>query len=396
MTKNHMIFHIRRHPGYFLAFSITVTACYFLFTLNYIFVRTVTCLRGLQIGACVSRRDSHPEEWPTNSNLQSDEGPSHETKLVLLWSPLFSGPEFLQIGNRSFDHPSCAEKRCEVTFERSRLMESDAVLFHLRTLSMTDIPSSRTAHQKWVFFSLEAPPYSHFHGLAFMRDMFNWTMTYRRDSDIVIPYGKAVRTNKSAFNSNKLHSLWKEKSKMAVWMVSHCDTDSKREEYVEELTHHMDVATYGGCGVAVCPFNKTNDCLKKFSKQFFFYLAFENAICDDYITEKFYRTLNHGMIPVVFGGGDYSSVAPIGSYINAMDFSSPKELANYLYKVASNFSLFSEYFKWKIVGYEIEDLPNPCALCEKLHSRVFLLRSVYHDMQKWWIKNSFCGKWVGS
>ncbi|CAL1293403.1 unnamed protein product [Larinioides sclopetarius] len=393
---NHMIFHIRRHPGCFLALSITVTACYFLFTLNYIFVRTVTCLRGWQIGTCVSKSDPHPEEWTTNSSLQSNEGSSKETKLILLWSPLFSGPEFLMTGNKSFDHPSCPERRCEVTSERSRLMESDAVLFHLRTLSMTDIPSSRTAHQKWIFFSLEAPPYSHFHGLSFMRNMFNWTMTYRKDSDIVIPYGKAVRTNQSSFSLNDLYSLWKAKSKMAVWMVSHCDTDSKREEYVEELANHMDVVTYGSCGVAMCPFNKTNDCLKTFSKLFYFYLAFENAICDDYITEKFYRTLNHAMIPVVFGGGKYSSVAPIGSYINAMEFSSPKELANYLYKVASNFSLFSEYFKWKIEGYEIEDFPNPCALCEKLHSNVFFLYSVYHDVQKWWIKNSFCRKLVGS
>ncbi|XP_055933249.1 alpha-(1,3)-fucosyltransferase C-like [Argiope bruennichi] len=321
---------------------------------------------------------------------------SNNTKLVLLWSPLFSGLDFLQTGKRAFDHPSCKEKRCEITTARNRLMESDAVLFHLRTLSMTDIPNSRDARQKWIFFSLEAPPYSQFHGLAFMRNMFNWTMTYRKDSDIAIPYGKAVRTNASSFDTNNVYSLWRSKSKMAVWMVSHCDTDSRREDYVKELTKHMDVATYSECGVAVCPLNKTNECLKKFSKQFFFYLAFENAICDDYVTEKFYRTLNHGMIPVVFGGGDYASIAPTDSYIDAMKFSSPKELADYLYKVASNFSLFSKYYKWKTEGYEIKDLPNPCVLCEKLHSKSFLLHSVYDDMQKWWIKQSYCRKWPSS
>jgi len=39
--------------------------------------------------------------------------------------------------------------------------------------------------------------------------------------------------------------------------------------------------------------------------QYKFYLAFENSLCTDYITEKFYQTLNRDIIPVVMGGGQY-------------------------------------------------------------------------------------------
>ena len=36
-----------------------------------------------------------------------------------------------------------------------------------------------------------------------------------------------------------------------------------------------------------------------------FYLAFENSLCDDYITEKFFSTLKLNIIPVVLGSGKY-------------------------------------------------------------------------------------------
>ena len=36
-----------------------------------------------------------------------------------------------------------------------------------------------------------------------------------------------------------------------------------------------------------------------------FYMAFENSICDDYATEKFYRSLLYPIVPVVMGGANY-------------------------------------------------------------------------------------------
>lgn len=35
--------------------------------------------------------------------------------------------------------------------------------------------------------------------------------------------------------------------------------------------------------------------------QYKFHLAFENAVCDDYITEKLWRPLTVGSVPVYFG-----------------------------------------------------------------------------------------------
>ena len=82
-----------------------------------------------------------------------------------------------------------------------------------------------------------------------------------------------------------------------------------------------------------------------------FYLAFENSLhCKGYITEKFYHSsLAHNTVPVVWGSRkeDYLQVAPPNSFIHAEDFSSPKELAEYLLYLDSNNTAYREYFRWR-------------------------------------------------
>ena len=67
----------------------------------------------------------------------------------------------------------------------------------------------------------------------------------------------------------------------------------------------------------------------------------------DYVTEKFFNILAYNVIPVVFNGANMSAIAPPHSYINAEDFSSVEQLAEYLQVVASNDSLFASYFWWR-------------------------------------------------
>lgn len=67
-----------------------------------------------------------------------------------------------------------------------------------------------------------------------------------------------------------------------------------------------------------------------------FYLSFENSLCRDYVTEKFYSALQFTTIPIVYGSGNYSTVAPKKSYIDVRDFSSGK----------SNCSLYNIYISY--------------------------------------------------
>ena len=54
-----------------------------------------------------------------------------------------------------------------------------------------------------------------------------------------------------------------------------------------------------------------------------FYLAFENSLCRDYVTEKFYNPLLFSTVPIVYGEADYEAIgAPTNSYIDVKHFSS--------------------------------------------------------------------------
>ena len=60
------------------------------------------------------------------------------------------------------------------------------------------------------------------------------------------------------------------------------------------------------------------------SKTYPFYLAFENSLCDDYVSERFFSSLHTDMIPVVMNGANMSQIAPKHSYIDLKDFASIK------------------------------------------------------------------------
>lgn len=73
-----------------------------------------------------------------------------------------------------------------------------------------------------------------------------------------------------------------------------------------------------------------------FSARHRFYLAFENSVCRDYVTEKFFKSISRLMVPIVLKKSIYDGYLPAGSYIAVDDFRSPRELANYLKHLKDN------------------------------------------------------------
>ena len=51
------------------------------------------------------------------------------------------------------------------------------------------------------------------------------------------------------------------------------------------------------------------------------------------------------MVPVVYSGAQFDKIAPPKSYINALDYESPEELANYLLYLDKNHTAYKEYFE---------------------------------------------------
>ncbi|XP_046577828.1 alpha-(1,3)-fucosyltransferase C-like isoform X1 [Haliotis rubra] len=274
---------------------------------------------------------------------------------------------------------------CILTDDVSHIQTADALIFYAVGYYGT-IPV-RKLGQVWVFFSLESPTYSlsGSFGQPGWHGQINWTMTYRSDSDIWYPYGR-VNRRKDLLTKNYT-ALAVKKTKQAAWVVSHCSTYSKREEFVQMLKQHVRVDTFGGCGTLPCGNEGSYECFQMLTNDYKFYMSLENTMCSDYVTEKLFRTIMAAdIVPVVRGSADYTKYMPPKSYINADDFSTVAELGKYLNYLDTNTTAYVEYLQWKKYYFVVEK-PNPtCEICMKLLEPV-KYKKVYEDVYSWWTKD---------
>ena len=302
-------------------------------------------------------------------------------KIIVTWNSFYDVRDYSAGGFGTTPFVHCPVSNCFLTDDHRYISESSAMLFHPASLS--SFPLYRDQRQIYVFFLQEAPPYR-WNNLNYE---YNLTMTYRRDSDIPIPYAEVYK--KPAPESfYELKFPFANRTRNVAWVVSQCDTPGKRERYVEQLKRYIDVDVYGACGnmPGCSPRIKDSECLEnKIPSTYKFYLAFENSLCEDYVTEKLFRSLTTEILPIVYGGTNYSRDAPPHSVINVEDYSSPQELARYLKRLAANETEYSAYFDWnKNYGIRTRGILQRgfCILCEIINIPSF--HKIYHDMRLWW------------
>ncbi|XP_073832983.1 alpha-(1,3)-fucosyltransferase C [Musca autumnalis] len=349
------------------------------------------------------------EELNSN-NSTSDNG--QQPRIILLWNTFFGDERWSlpdDLIDPSYFHKElqCPVSNCVLTNKRDlfpQLQMYDAILFHTAQpfSVINSVPSQRNPRQLYVFALME-PPGETKHILSDERNFYNLTMTYRTDSDIIWAYNWFVdketgmrilpteypkwRPVPNIYNDTAIWKLWPNKTKMAAWFVSHCETLSKRERLTAELQKHMEVDVYGKCGPMSCP-NGSPECDKMLDEKYKFYFSFENSLCIDYITEKLYKVMKRNIIPVVFGGANYKQFLPPHSYINVEDFATPSELADYLQYLAKNPIEYMRYFWWR-QHYELRFYSPFCELCQRLHQPQYYLKTQsYSDIEKWWLKGS--------
>ena len=74
-----------------------------------------------------------------------------------------------------------------------------------------------------------------------------------------------------------------------AWFVSNCRESNGRRQYAHELQKYIPVDIYGKCGTLQCPRSTKTECFEMLDRDYKFYLAFENANCKHYITEKLFE-----------------------------------------------------------------------------------------------------------
>ncbi len=247
-------------------------------------------------------------------------------------------------------------------------------------------------------------------------DFFNVTMSYRSNADAIRSYGGFIRLSDGKvmdpeqewmdFKSKSNQSLptglnpLANRRKDILWVVSHCKAKSRREEYVKKLKKatNLKVDIYGKCSRKPVPGDKKSvksghdKNVARLISEYKFYLGFENTLCEDYVTEKFYDILKNGGLPVVNGGlakSDYN--APPHSFIHVDDFGSPEDLAQELEKLSQNRSAYEDYFWWrnhyKLRPHGEINRSAQCQLCQILNNPTgFVSKNDYSNFHIYWDK----------
>ena len=289
----------------------------------------------------------------------------------------------------------CANRKatCLLTGNRSLVDKADAVFFYASLLQIEDLPPIRHQRQKWIFYTNEAPRHhiSSNVNLTHFDSFFNITATYSSKATVQAAYGKCMKgKSNKGFQDKQLTSLLSGKNKTAAWFVSNCRADNKREEYVDQLKQFIDIDIYGTCGTLQCQRDPMNYCYTIIASNYWFYLAFENSNCEDYVTEKVFTILINDLdiIPVVYGSANYSKILPPHSFISAWDYRSPKELSKYLIYLAHNITAYKEYFRWREF-YVCEDNFYMLDICNYLHANVNQ-QSVIPSVNDFWSYKTQC------
>ncbi|XP_018565856.1 glycoprotein 3-alpha-L-fucosyltransferase A [Anoplophora glabripennis] len=294
----------------------------------------------------------------------------------------------------------CSVKNCDITYSDSTLKTADLVLFHLhRMTGIQDLPKEkRNPNQIWAFLTDESPHHTFLKRKVKMNEfdgVFNWSMTYRMDSDIPVPYGRTVLKKQS--EQKIMLTLNKRKDVLITILGSNCGGTNHRWDYVKELQKYIKIDIYGGCGpLKTCPGHFRTDCPAV--DKYLFYLSFENSNCDEYITEKlWWNAYYKKSIPIVMGADveNYRKMLPLNSYINVDDFASPAVLAQFIYRLNET-GEYREYYKWKTDfevlnehGYFKSESFHFCRICQALNYNDKSTK-VYEKLDDFWSVKKDC------
>ncbi|KAK3770956.1 hypothetical protein RRG08_029047 [Elysia crispata] len=241
--------------------------------------------------------------------------------------------------------------------------------------------------QSFMFMAWESPIHTR---ASFLSDdnsawnrAMNMTCSYRVDSDVFVPYGFLSFEPKPLSVRPNYYEIAQKKTKWVAWFVSNCNTPSKRMQYVKQMKAYIDVDIFGACGTP-CPRFQPK-CENALLENYKFYLSFENSLCTDYVTEKFFKVFkdNTFIIPVTRGGADYAKYFPANIFINAADFMSPRELAEHLKSLGSDTKRYSQMIEqndmYRVYGGHSTMW---CSLCERLNTKGPPQQVV--NLKTWW------------
>jgi hypothetical protein len=246
---------------------------------------------------------------------------------------------------------------CNFTTDLSLASKADALWFHAPTTRR--VPKHKRPDQPWILMSMESDENYPLQKNQQFLDLFDIHMTYRLDSDVPTPYPNWKQYGD--FMNPPLSTQEKgSHSALAAYIAS--NPVQHRDDYARQMFDYIPVDSLGKClNNKTLPdfvtgdniwakggFQAILDILPKYK----FYLAFENSIATDYVTERVFHALVAGTVPIYYGADNIKEFLPAdNAVINVADFDSPKELSEYLLYLDQNDEAYEQHLAWKREGY---------------------------------------------
>ncbi|MGI9522090.1 MAG: glycosyltransferase family 10 domain-containing protein [Hyphomicrobiaceae bacterium] len=296
------------------------------------------------------------DNWPTDEDLFGHRYGSvpndlrSNRLLVLAWTEHYFGDDYL--APKRVPNPNGPDIELTFTTDRDRLGDADAVWFHAP--SVNDVP--RRKEQPWILMSMESDVnYPALKNPAVLAQ-FDHLMTYRLDSDIPCVYPNWHQYG--TFLNPPPTRSGPSRGALATFIAS--NSVLHRDSYVSEMLkyvsidclgeclHNADIEALGPAGWARGAWKGKLSVLPHYK----FYLAFENSIATDYVTERIFHAFQSGVVPVYRGAPNIQDFVPEqDAVIDAADFASPKELAQYLRALDNDDEAYARHLAWKHDGY---------------------------------------------
>ncbi|XP_075999661.1 alpha-(1,3)-fucosyltransferase 4-like [Genypterus blacodes] len=245
---------------------------------------------------------------------------------------------------------------CTLTDDRLTYLRADAVLIHHREVAnkVTRLPPEpRPPNQKWIWMNFESP--SNTRGLWRFQGVLNLTMSYRRDSDIFLPYGYLIPYSHTEGPRNCHKRLLRRSShspllrpNLVAWVISNWSESQARVAFYYQLRQYIQVDVFGRAGRPL-PKLRGKASVVRLVRRYQFYLALENSQHTDYITEKLWNAVQGGAVPVVMGPSrdNYERFLPPEAFIHVDDFPTVRGLANYLLLLRQNPARMRKHLDWR-------------------------------------------------
>ncbi|XP_026324974.1 alpha-(1,3)-fucosyltransferase 10-like [Hyposmocoma kahamanoa] len=281
-----------------------------------------------------------------------------------------------------------------------------AYLFYASYTNFANMPLPRNPQKViWAFQHEESPK----NVLYFMHEralsLFNYSSTFSRYSDVPYPLHDMMSlrliTSTKYFVRTKAKNRALKEIAPIIYIQTSCVAPTERDEYVKELMKYQRIDSYGAClnnkpipnHLKEINSNYLNNLYAenflKFMARYKFVLTIENGVCDDYITEKFWRAIHVGVVPIYFGAPTIRDWLPNNkSALILDDFPSPQRLSARINTLMRDDDLYEEYLQHKTKALisnqriieEIEARPYQtnafekdrkflCFICKKLYQK---------------------------